>query len=399
MASTATGPGAAGQRIEFQTEDGSSLAAYLSLPSEGKGPGIVVLNDDAAIAGPIEGYCDYLAEDGYVVLAPALHGRSHATDDHQTMIGDVRAAIMALASHADREPGVGLVGFGRGAVLALQAADEIGAEVVIGYDPVGLDQPGFRATRNAYPVVLHLAGGHHDAGIDRVRDMVSAVPRFQVFTYDGCAPGFALRDHPAYDKLAARVAYSRSLTPLRRELGPVYDLAGLLWEHLRYEFETKDPDATMETMVETPYVNHIPTMTGGVGHDELKRFYKYHFIPKQPKDRNMLLISETVGADTVVLEFVSRFTHNDPFDHWLPGVPPTGKYCEVPVVVIAKFRGGKLYNEHIYWDSASVLAQIGLIDQDNLPVAGIQGAKKLLDESLPSNELMPNWHESEGKPL
>jgi carboxymethylenebutenolidase len=46
--------------------------------------------------------------------------------------------------------------------------------------------------------------------------------------------------------------------------------------HCRSKFDTRDGDATMATMVTTPYVNHIPTMTGGVGHNELKRFYKYH---------------------------------------------------------------------------------------------------------------------------
>jgi carboxymethylenebutenolidase len=93
------------------------------------------------------------------------------------------------------------------------------------------------------------------------------------------------------------------------------------------------------------------------------------------------------------------FTHTREIDWMLPGVPPTGKYVEVPLVGIICFRGDKLYNEHIYWDQASVLVQIGLLDPKLLPVAGIETAKKLVDETLPSNTLMKNWASSEGKPI
>ena len=83
----------------------------------------------------------------------------------------------------------------------------------------------------------------------------------------------------------------------------------------------------------------------------------------------------------------------------LPGVAPTGKYVEIPLVAIVNFRGDKLYHEHIYWDQASVLVQIGVLDPAGLPVAGQETAKKLVDETLPSNELMANWASSEGKPI
>jgi carboxymethylenebutenolidase len=176
-------------------------------------------------------------------------------------------------------------------------------------------------------------------------------------------------------------------------------LAGLFAEHLHLEFVEKDAHATMKTMVDEPYVNHIPTRTGGVGHDLLKRFYKYHFIPTQPDNRQNTLISETVGADTVVLEILVRFTHDKKMDHMIPGVEPTGKRVELPVVVVASFRGDKLYNEHIYWDQASLLTQIGALEQGDLPISGAVAAHKLEDMSLPSNELMPNWSDSEGLPL
>ena len=115
-------------------------------------------------------------------------------------------------------------------------------------------------------------------------------------------------------------------------------------------------------MVAQPYVNHIPVMTGGVGHDDLLRFYKHHFIPKTPADTRLVPISRTIGADRVVDEMLFCFTHDIEIDWMLPGVAPTGRYVEIPLVAIVRFRGDKLYNEHIYWDQASVLAQIGLLD-------------------------------------
>ena len=75
----------------------------------------------------------------------------------------------------------------------------------------------------------------------------------------------------------------------------------------------------------------------------------------------------------------------------LPGIAPTGKFVEIPLVAIVCFRGGKLYNEHIYWDQASVLLQIGVLNANGLPVAGVESAKKLINENLPSNTLMKNW--------
>ncbi|HNB28763.1 MAG TPA: dienelactone hydrolase family protein, partial [Alphaproteobacteria bacterium] len=103
------------------------------------------------------------------------------------------------------------------------------------------------------------------------------------------------------------------------------------------------------------------------------------------------------GADRVVDEMLFCFTHDREIDWMLPGVPPTGKYVEIPLVAIVCFRGDKLYHEHIYWDQASVLAQIGLIDASKLPTAGIETAKKLLDEKLPSNTIMKRWAESADK--
>lgn len=177
------------------------------------------------------------------------------------------------------------------------------------------------------------------------------------------------------------------------------DLATLWEAHCRYEFETRDVDATMATMVARPYVNHIPTMTGGVGHDQLKRFYKYHFIGGNPPDTELRPISRTIGADQIVDELVFCFTHTSEIDWLLPGIAPTGKRVEIPLVAIVRFEGDKVAHEHIYWDQASVLVQVGLLDPEGLPVAGIETARKVVDNSQPSNTLMRRWPDSALKPI
>ena len=166
------------------------------------------------------------------------------------------------------------------------------------------------------------------------------------------------------------------------------DLAGLWEAHCRHEFETRDVDATMATMVAEPYVNHIPTMTGGVGYDALKRFYTHHFIGRNPPDFRLEPISRTVGADRLVDEFIMHFTHTTEIDWMLPAIAPTGRPVSVPAVAIVQFDGDKLAHEHIYWDQASVLVQIGKLDPTVLPVAGAETAAKALDRRLPSNGLM-----------
>src|SRR6201987_1742969 len=173
------------------------------------------------------------------------------------------------------------------------------------------------------------------------------------------------------------------------DLTPAQERLSQLWEeHVRYEFSTRNADDTLATMVEDAYVNHIPVLTGGSGQDELREFYSKRFIPQMPPDTEMTPVSRTIGTDQLVDEMVFKFTHTIAMDWMLPGVAPTGKRVEVPLVAIVRFRDGKLAHEHIYWDQASVLVQIGLLDASKLPVIGVETANKILDPSLPENELM-----------
>ena len=172
-------------------------------------------------------------------------------------------------------------------------------------------------------------------------------------------------------------------------LSSVQETLRKLWEqHVQCEFATRNTDDTLATMVEDAYVNHIPVLTGGMGKDELREFYSKRFIPQMPRDTEMIPVSRTIGEDQLVDEMVFKFTHTIRMDWLLPGVAPTGKHVEVPLVAIVRFRDGKLAHEHIYWDQASVLVQIGLLDPSKLPIAGVESAHKVLDPSLPANELM-----------
>lgn len=172
------------------------------------------------------------------------------------------------------------------------------------------------------------------------------------------------------------------VTPGRQELIEVWE------EHMAGEFATKSVEDTMATMIEGAHINHVPTMTGGTGLDAIAAFYGAHFIPRIPPDTETVLVSRTVGENQIVDEMIFKFTHTIEMDFMLPGVEPTGMPVEVPLVAIIGFREGKVSHEHIYWDQASVLAQIGLLDAGTLPIAGAETAHKLLDPSLPSNTLI-----------
>jgi carboxymethylenebutenolidase len=150
------------------------------------------------------------------------------------------------------------------------------------------------------------------------------------------------------------------------------DLVRLWEEHTNHEFATRDTESTLDTMVEDAYVNHVPVLTGGAGKSALRTFYSVDFIPRMPPDTKLTPISRTVGEDQLVDEMIFSFTHTQEMPWMLPGVPPTNRYVEVALVAIVRFRDGKLAHEHIYWDQASVLKQIGLLTDPALPVFGAE---------------------------
>jgi carboxymethylenebutenolidase len=159
--------------------------------------------------------------------------------------------------------------------------------------------------------------------------------------------------------------------------------------HTEAEFLARDIDATMATMSETPHVTHVPTMTGGNGREAVRRFYETWFIGHWPEDTVIKPVSRIIGENSVVDEVIISFTHDCDMPAILPGVAPTGRKVTIPFVVVVGFDNGKVEFERIYWDQASLLAQLGLIDASKLPVSGAEQAARLSDPNLPSNTLIP----------
>jgi carboxymethylenebutenolidase len=406
----------AGRWITVKAKDGGSFKAYLATPEKGSGPGIVLLQEIFGINAYIRGVADHYAEEGYVVLAPDLFWRiepgielGFSEADRQKAfayrekfdvdksVEDIGATIAALKALPECKGKIGAIGFCLGGLLAYLSAARLGVDCAVSYYGVGIEKALNEASKIKCPMVLHIAEKDKwtpPAVVEAIKKAFEGRPEVEIYVYPGVDHAFARKGVANFDKPAAMMAHSRSIALFRKVLGPVYNLSALWEQHCYYEFATRDVDATMATMVPQPYVNHVPTMTGGVGYKELHRFYTHHFVNANPADTRLIPISRTIGADRVVDEMIFCFTHDREIDWMLPGVKPTGKYVEVPLVAIINFRGDKLYHEHIYWDQASVLVQIGLLDPKLVPAAGAETAKKVVDETLPSNTLMRRWAES-----
>jgi len=178
------------------------------------------------------------------------------------------------------------------------------------------------------------------------------------------------------------MAQQLPLTPDQQKLNDAWE------EHLRTEFSAHSADDAIATMVPNPLVNQVPVMIGGDGKEELHEFYAKYFLPQIPPDTEMVPVSRTIGQGRLVEEMVFRFTHTIPMDWMLPGIPPTGKRVEIAMLVVVQFDGDKLTHEHLYWDQASVLVQLGLLRPEGLPVIGAEGARSVLDRSIRLNGLL-----------
>ena len=144
--------------------------------------------------------------------------------------------------------------------------------------------------------------------------------------------------------------------------------AALFDAHLQCEFHA-DLEGTLASMVENPHLINLGSGTGGKGHDGVREFYATKLIGQFfPPDVEFITISRTENGERLVDELVIRFTHSETISHLLPGVAPTGRRVEMALVVIVGVRDGKVAYEHIYWDQAGLLAQLGLLDPAGLPV-------------------------------
>ncbi|KAJ9607191.1 hypothetical protein H2200_008263 [Cladophialophora chaetospira] len=313
---------------------------------------------------------------------------------------DYMAKLQHLQDPLELGENYAIVAYGDAATLALEACLRPMPKLVgiVAYYPGHTPRSSIDFPRTLH-VQIHLAASQKWG------------TQYPSFRYENTEAGFAEYDLEEFNKVGAALAWTRTLTLLRTAFdidGP--DLEQLWDEHTRLEFAEKDADKTMATMVAQPYVNHVPTMTGGIGYDQLRKFYADFFIPSNPQDMRIRLLSRTVGTDRVVDEMLVSFTHTTDIAWMLPGVPPTDKKVEVVLVSVVCIRGGKLYHEHIHWDQATVLVQVGLLDPkyipksfktteegrekevERLPVCGKEAARKVLDEdSSESNKLIPDW--------
>ena len=394
--------------------DGDEFDAYLALPASGYGPGVVVLQEIFGVNDYMRSVADWYAAHGFVALCPDLFWRlergvqltgeqwDKAIDFYQRIdedkaVEDSAAAMNFLRAHPACSGSVGAVGFCMGGKLAYLLSVRHKPDCAVGYYGVSIEKNLDEANKLASPLLLHIAGADEFCPPEAQAQIHAALdknPLVAIREYPGREHAFGRTGGEHYHAADAELANLRTLeffvTHLAGAgLASAQQTLSTRWDdHVKYEFATRNTDDTLETMVPDAYVNHVPVMTGGVGHDELREFYSKRFIPQMPADTSMTPVSRTIGLNQIVDEMVFEFTHTSKMDWMLPGVEPTGKHVRVALVVIVRFRDGKLAHEHIYWDQASVLVQLGLIDSQKLPVAGVESAEKVLNPELPSNTLM-----------
>ncbi|KAF2742660.1 hypothetical protein M011DRAFT_412089 [Sporormia fimetaria CBS 119925] len=292
-----------------------------------------------------------------------------------------RESYIRTISTLDRGLGLtqtyAIVAYGDAASVVLKVAMKPmhKCSAIIAYYPTQLPDPTHK-----YPSMLNVTV--HVAGLSQ-KIPGNVAPEncaWKCYVYDHCGFGFADPTARNYSEGDANLAGSRSLISIAKgaqmeaDIEPVADAA---W---RGKYDIEDPEVGANEVVSrmtqnAPHVTLLPTLEGGVGRRKLQEFYREFFIPSLVEDFDIRLVSRTIGIDRVVDEMIVSFTHTDDMDWILPGVPPTDKYVEIGVVSIVAVRGGKLVSEHMYWDQASVLMQVGLLDPKAVP-------KKMKDEGL-----------------
>ncbi|KAI1772784.1 carboxymethylenebutenolidase [Hypoxylon cercidicola] len=377
-----------------------NLTTSIPLSRLGHGPGLLLLVDPDLDLRKHDRTLDppplyKWAEEGFAVAQLKL------TD---SIRDDLRLALSELSKlpSCDQKDKIGVI---KPAVLeAIKACPEICAVICYGASSAS-------DTNGELPLLAHVPGTgspkeqNNDKGFGAKRHY-----------YANARPFFAIPAHEDYHPPSASVAHTRTLSFLKPLVGgPYFDLEKIWDEHTYWEFEARSVEETMATMVEEPYVNHVPTLTGGVGRRALTEFYRDHFIFSNPPDTELELVSRTVGIDRVVDEFLFNATHDRVIDWLAPGIPPTGRYISVPFTSVVNIRGDRLYHEHISWDQATLLRQLGLLPEYlpfpydvagepamtsfeyQLPVAGVESARKLANQSsVESNAMLQYQYRKTG---
>jgi carboxymethylenebutenolidase len=268
-------------------------------------------------------------------------------------------------------------------------------EAVAAFYPVAIPGMSRELLDVRVPAQIHLGGADPmcpPEAAEAIRAMFAGRSNIRIFSHAGAGHAFFNPDREEYHALATDMSLTNVLEMLKPLIGTVYDLPSLWENHAYQEFGARDADATIETMVDHPYVNHVPSMTGGTGRTELRHFYQHYFVDVHPDDYGIQPVSRTVGVNRIVDEMVVSFTHDRMMDYVLPGIAPTGRKVTIAATGIVSFRGDKIRHEHLYYDQASLLVQVGLLDPALFPVVGAEQAAKVLDPaSVPANGIMKTW--------
>ncbi|PPJ59698.1 hypothetical protein CBER1_09032 [Cercospora berteroae] len=364
------------------------MSSFLSFDNFKKRLPVTVTADDDEFD---EDFLDHLRQEGFDVTylpfdpsnpKPYLDQLKHLADDLElgetySIIAFNQAAAVCLDFHLKPQPKI---------------------NSLICYYPNHLPSP-----KASYPtslqVLVHLAGNQPfaPAGV-------------KSYHYKNALVGFAERDLDTWDGVAGGLSWTRTIGCLRRGFKKEIDLEPFREGYVDQVFGKKRVEEVAKMLVPDSYMNCVPTMTGGIGQQDLFIFYRDYFIPKNPPSLSIRLVSRTIGTDQVVDEMILSFKHTQEVPWLLPSVKATNKVVHIAVVSIVALRGGRLVHEHLYWDQASVLVQVGLLDPKlvpksfqsqglkRLPVSGSEAAAKVLnEESRPSNELIPDWKQSIGK--
>jgi carboxymethylenebutenolidase len=155
-----------------------------------------------------------------------------------------------------------------------------------------------------------------------------------------------------------------------------------VWQkHLYAEFAVKDVEMALSTMTDNPYVLCVPVGGGGYGQDGVRRFYAEEFFRGMPADTKMTTVAQTIADNVLIDESVVSFTHDVAMEWILPGIAPTGRALELAMIAVISFQDGKIASERLYWDQATLLVQLGVIDPATPSVRGAEAAQLLLDPS------------------
>ncbi|KAK8122957.1 hypothetical protein PG984_011627 [Apiospora sp. TS-2023a] len=392
-----------------------TLTLQPPLSRRGHGPGLVLLvdpsldlancHDKTLDPPPLQKW----AEEGYAVaqlkLVPNEGGQLRIDDD------ELHQAIQELEKlpSCDGARELGFIVYSATTTCPITAtAIEDACEQALAVVYYGAEPASYTASE--LPVLAHLPGSKPDgeaAAAAAAKEVESENVKRHYYGSAAKAPSFAIPADQHFHASSASVAHTRTLSFLKPLMaGPYFDLEKIWDEHTYWEFEARDVEQTMATMVEEPYVNHIPTLTGGIGREKLTEFYTNHFVFANPPDTELELVSRTVGIDRVIDEFLTKMTHDRVVDWLAPGVPPTGKYIQIPFTSVVNIRGDRLYHEHISWDQGTLLRQLGLLPEYlpfpylmvsaqpgekfeyRVPVADVESASKLRDESSVDSNVM-----------